>query len=349
MKTIVQKIKIGVVVLSTTLWCLSCSNEMENYKEYPQDQLKSASGRLSEEESVTETVNQEELDRLLEGMKLEFVYTTPIIAEHRLNVPESKSKSRVVLREKMTPDHIKQLGYDTEEQVLEVFKLKRYNREKPNGVAINDYQTCAILETPIAVDGGPCKIFEPCKDLGGKFCVYITLGMPKITPVGDENSEYRTTRTIIDNDSDEEDLFKKTYTITQGTSTKWDVERSIGLKLGLKVGMSLGETSIEVSVGMATKKGGTKDEKREIKEEYTTKIPARKKKQILIVEEIKTQYLNYQIPVKLEGSAGLLMHRRPFRRGASASILLKGKKLMEKGNIKVEKAIDFYIYSKILD
>ncbi|HRB70747.1 MAG TPA: hypothetical protein PK776_02765 [Flavobacterium sp.] len=279
-------------------------------------------------------------------MKLEFIYTVPIIAEYRLKVPESKG--RVVLREKVTPDHIKQLGYTTEEQVLEVFKVKRHQMEKPSGVTINDYQTCAIRETPIAVNGGPCKIFEPCKDNGGNYCVYLTMGVPKITPMGDENSEYKTTRTIIDNDSDEEDLFKKTYTITQGTSTKWDVERSIGLKLGLKVGMSLGETSIEVSVGMTTKKGGTKDEKREIKEEYTTRIPARKKKQILIVEEIKTQYLNYQIPVKMNGLAGLLMHRRPFRRFARASTLLKGNNMIEKGTIKVEKATDFYIYSKIL-
>lgn len=272
--------KLKFALLAAVLCFVSCSHD-------DNDEIKTAALEMGKRD-VDEAFYKK--------IKGELVYkSTPASLDFE-NYAERKSTSVSEKREKLTGAHLEELGF-TEKRLIDLFKNYRFATlnpftQKPDGIVINDYHTSKARHLDLA------------KKYGGT--AYLELGTPVIETLPSNNGEvqnYRASETWVYNRGNTEEELIKEFSYKTEKKTRWNVAATAGITTSFKVSLPfVGESETQVSVSTTVEGGEEKTNEKEVRTTYTTKVPPKSKRKILIIEKTKRKRLLYKVPIMIAGS-----------------------------------------------
>ncbi|UUC46066.1 hypothetical protein [Flavobacterium cerinum] len=272
--------KLKFTLFAAVLFFVSCSYDSN-------DEVKTAALEM-EKRDVDEAFYKK--------IKGELVYkSTPDFLAFE-NYTESNKGATSEKREKLTEGHLQGLGF-TEQKLIDLFKnynsatLNPFTR-KPDAIVINDYHTSKARHLDLA------------KKHSGT--AYLELGTSVLETLPSDDGDiqnYRASETWVYNRGNTEEELVKEFAYKTEKKTRWNVAVTAGVTTSFKVKLPfVGEGGAEVSLSTTVEGGEEKTNEKEVRTTYTTRVPPKTKRKILIIEKTTRKRLLYKVPILITGS-----------------------------------------------
>lgn len=243
----------------------------------------------------------------------------------------NKIGSLKVINEKITAEHLKELGYNSYAN-YKLINLFYKSGIRPEGICINDFKTVSSYNGFLL------------SDRYGWY-TYIKTEEPKILK--------QTIDTLWDNELastwaintsyTQADRANLNYTFTKSETAYWENMGSLAVCVGGEVGIPfVAKGKVDITLGYTHVEGRSKTTSESFGYTYWVELPIRTKRQIIIKKKKIVKTLECEIPVSISGLAGANYSRRVdghYFWGLPANILLKDKPKSMTYQIKVDQEV----------